>query len=136
MADLQAQHLRSADFRSAASQVCNLHGSAQFEAIARRGCSADYNVLQQIKNLRSGLGAALLLFSSICRADVGDPQIKTDHPWYPGELAYSTFEELFATQAKQYQQAVGTTPATEEEKALASWFWRNTHYWHGEEGAA
>ena len=37
------------------------------------------------------------------RADVGDPQIRTDHPWYPGELACSTFERLFATQATRYR---------------------------------
>lgn len=66
---------------------------------------------------------------------VGDPQIRTDHPWYPGELACSTFERLFATQAEQYQRATKVVPTTDEQKALASWFWRNTHYWHGEEGA-
>src|SRR6267143_1293945 len=76
---------------------------------------------------------ALLPFS-LC-ADVGDPQIKTDHPWYPGELACSTFEQLFAIEAEQYRRAIGSTPANDEQKALASWFWRNTHYWHGEEGA-
>ena len=27
------------------------------------------------------------------------------------------------------------TPKTDEDKALASWLWRNTHYFHGEEGA-
>jgi len=69
------------------------------------------------------------------RADVGDPQVRTDHPWYPGELSCSTFERLFATQAELYQRVVGVKPATEEQKALAAWLWRNTHYWHGEEGA-
>jgi hypothetical protein len=69
------------------------------------------------------------------RADVGDPQVRTDHLWYPGELACSTFERLFATQADLYQHVVGKRPATDEQKALAAWLWRNTHYWHGEEGA-
>lgn len=68
-------------------------------------------------------------------AEVGDPQIRTNHPWYPGELACSTFERLFATQAEQYQRMTGTLPKTDEEKALASWAWRNTHFAHGEEGA-
>jgi len=68
------------------------------------------------------------------RAEVGDPQIRTDHPWYPGELACSTFERLFATQAEQYRRMTGHDPKTEEEKALASWAWRNTHFAHGEEG--
>lgn len=46
--------------------------------------------------------AILAVFSAVAlasaaQADVGDPQIKTDHPWYPGELAFSTFDRLFAT---------------------------------------
>jgi len=68
-------------------------------------------------------------------AEVGDPQIKTDHPWYPGELACSTFQRLFLSQAEQYRGATGITPASDHDKALASWYWRNTHYAHGEEGA-
>jgi hypothetical protein len=67
-------------------------------------------------------------------ADVGDPQIGTDHPWYPGELSCSTFERLFATQAKLYERVVGVKSTTEEQKVLAAWLWRNTHYCHGEEG--
>src|SRR5436190_313205 len=34
----------------------------------------------------------LLLFAAPVSADVGDPQLGTEHPWYPGELACSTFE--------------------------------------------
>jgi hypothetical protein len=67
-------------------------------------------------------------------ADVGDPQIRTDHDWYPGELACSNFERLFATQAEVYERVVGVKPVTDEQKALAAWLWRNTHYYHGEEG--
>ncbi len=74
------------------------------------------------------------LGASTARAEVGDPQIRTDHPWYPGELACSTFERLFATEATRYRQVVGVEPRTEEQKALASWFWRNTHYYHAEDG--
>ena len=77
----------------------------------------------------------LIAFSSPLHAGIGDPQIRTDHPWYPGELACSTFERLFATQAEQYRRMTGTDPKTDEEKALASWAWRNTHLAHGEEGA-
>ena len=77
----------------------------------------------------------VLMSASHLRAGVGDPQIRTDHPWYPGELACSTFERLAATQAEQYERATGVYPKSDEQKALASWFWRNTHYWHGEEGA-
>jgi hypothetical protein len=66
--------------------------------------------------------------------DVGDPQIRTNHHWYPGELAISTFERLFATQATAYERATGRRVVSDEDKALASWFWRNTHYWHAETG--
>jgi hypothetical protein len=68
-------------------------------------------------------------------AEVGDPQIRTDHPWYPGELAMSTFERLFATQADAYERATGVRVDSDEQKALAAWFWRNTHYWHAEVGS-
>jgi len=74
--------------------------------------------------------APLTLFAA-----VGDPQIRTDHPWYPGELAFSTFERLFATQAEQYRRATGLNATNDEQRALASWLFRNTHYAHGEEGA-
>jgi hypothetical protein len=77
----------------------------------------------------------LVLAAVPIHADIGDPQIRTDHPWYPGELACSTFERLFATQAQIYQRVTGQKPETDEQKALAAWLWRNTHYWHGEEGA-
>lgn len=76
----------------------------------------------------------VLLFAPAARADVGDPQVRTDHPWYPGELACSTFDRLFATQAVLYERVVGVKPTTDEQKALAAWLWRNTHFAHGEEG--
>src|SRR5215212_6811422 len=85
--------------------------------------------------LRAGWVLLVLLATASARGGVGDPQIQTDHPWYPGELACSTFERLFATEAEQYERATGTKPVTDEQKALAAWFWRNTHYAHGEEGA-
>ncbi|HXX92336.1 MAG TPA: hypothetical protein VEN81_01800 [Planctomycetota bacterium] len=88
---------------------------------------------------RLHLAHAVLLAASFAargaRADVGDPQVKTDHPWYPGELACSNFDRLFATEAALYKRVVGAEPKSDEEKALAAWLWRNTHYWHGTEGA-
>ncbi len=76
----------------------------------------------------------ILGFGGPLFAEVGDPQIRTDHPWYPGELAMSTFERLFATQAISYERATGRRVDSDEQKALAAWYWRNTHYWHGEAG--
>ena len=72
-----------------------------------------------------------LLLALLC--DVGDPQLRTDDPWYPGELAFSTFERLFDTQAEVYERVTGKRPETDEEKAIASWLWRNTHYFHCQE---
>jgi hypothetical protein len=66
--------------------------------------------------------------------EVGDPQVRTDHPWYPGELACSNFERLQKTHAELYERVVGQSPKTDEQKVLAAWLWRNTHYWHGEPG--
>jgi len=67
-------------------------------------------------------------------AAAGDPQLKTDDPWYPGELSCSTFPRLFATQAQLYQRVTGRGVDSDEDKALASWYWRNLHYAHAEEG--
>ncbi len=78
--------------------------------------------------------AVQLVVTPFLQAGVGDPQIRTNHPWYPGELACSTFDRLFATQAELYKQVVGVHPKTDQEKALAAWLWRNTHYYHGEQG--
>ena len=77
----------------------------------------------------------LLAVAASARAGVGDPQVATDDPWYPGELACSTFPRLFATQAAAYKRVTGRDCATDEDKALAAWLWRNTHYFHAEEGA-
>jgi len=60
--------------------------------------------------------------------------VQTDHPWHPGELACSTFQRLFSTQAAAYERLTGAPPRTDQERALAAWLWRNTHYAHGEEG--
>src|SRR5437588_880328 len=77
----------------------------------------------------------LFLSCSFARAEIGDPQLMTDHPWYPGELSCSTFERLFKTQAQVYKRVTGRSVETDEDKALASWYWRNLHFAHGEEGS-
>ncbi|MGI8978186.1 MAG: hypothetical protein ACR2FY_03060 [Pirellulaceae bacterium] len=61
--------------------------------------------------------------------------MSTNHLWYPGELACSTFERLEESQARVYELVTGARPKNDQEKALAAWLWRNTHYAHGEEGA-
>jgi hypothetical protein len=79
-------------------------------------------------------GLIVWLLATPVLSEVGDPQIRTNHPWYPGELAISTFERLFATQAEAYERVTGLAVDSDEQKALASWLWRNTHYWHAETG--
>ena len=59
-----------------------------------------------------------------------EPQVRTDHLWFPGELSCSTFERLFATQAKLYERETGRKADNDEDKALASWYWRNLHFYH------
>ncbi|MEY4200221.1 MAG: hypothetical protein RLZZ265_1961, partial [Verrucomicrobiota bacterium] len=117
---------------------------------AHRPCRRFPTAVQQLRNfsafclagharrlLQIGSAAASFAFllATSLPGEVPDPQLRTDHPWYPGELALSTFERLFATQAEQYRRATGKAPVTDEDRALASWFFRNTHYAHGEEGA-
>src|SRR4029079_19788014 len=67
-------------------------------------------------------------------ADNGDPQVTPGHPWYPGELAFSTFDRLFATQAELYKRVVGRDVQTDEDTRLVELLFRLTHYWHGDEG--
>lgn len=78
--------------------------------------------------------AVALPFAPLALGSAGDPQVKTDHPYYPGELACSTFERLFKTQAEAYERATGRKVETEQDKVLASWYWRNLHFAHAEEG--
>jgi hypothetical protein len=84
---------------------------------------------------RRYLPVFLLAFSAAAaRAGVGDPQIRTEHPWYPGELSCSTFERLFQNQAQVYHRVTGRPVESDEDKALASWYWRNWHVYHGYAG--
>jgi hypothetical protein len=61
---------------------------------------------------------------------LGDPQLMSDHPWFPGELSCSTFERLFATQASLYKRATGLNADTDQDRAIASWYWRNLNFYH------
>ena len=82
----------------------------------------------------AGLIVASMALARTSFAAVGDPQLKTDDPWYPGELSCSTFPRLFKTEAQLYSHVIGREVKTDEDKVLAAWYWRNLNYWHGEEG--
>jgi len=93
-----------------------------FHVASQRGKPVKYFLLLL------GLGVV----ASGALAGVGDPQTRTDHPWNPGELSCSTFERLFKTQADLYSRVTGRTVDNDEDKALASWYWRNLNYFHSE----
>ena len=84
--------------------------------------------------LRVSVAHLLVLLALPSAASSPDPQTMTDHPVYGGELSCSTFERLFATQRALYERVTGRRVDNDEDKALASWYWRNLHYAHGEEG--
>jgi len=77
-----------------------------------------------------GLVCAIVLASSGAFAGIGDPQLMTTHSWHPGELAFSTFDRLFATQEALYFRETGRSVETDQDRAIASWYWRNLHYFH------
>ena len=78
---------------------------------------------------------AVAALAGAALAGVGDPQVKTDHPWYPGELSCSTWERLSKTQAELYERVTGRKVASDEDKALASWYWRNLNVFHCTQGS-
>jgi hypothetical protein len=82
----------------------------------------------------STLLTLLSMIAAAAAASSPDPQTMTDHPFYGGELSCSTFERLFVTQKKLYERVTGRKVESDEDRALASWYWRNLHYAHGEEG--
>lgn len=92
------------------------------------------NEQRRIDRVAHVVALLVLSFSVEAVAGVGDPQVATDHPWYPGELACSTFDRLAETQATLYERVAGERPTTDQQRVLAAWLWRNTHYWHGEQG--
>ncbi len=66
-------------------------------------------------------------------AGVGDPQIMTDHPYFGGELSCSTMRRTIETAYRQYRHRTGLEVVSDQDKALALWYWRNTHFWHTED---
>jgi hypothetical protein len=87
-----------------------------------------------MKGMQAHVLLALLLAAGLALAEVGDPQTKTEHPWYPGELSCSTFERLFKTEADLYTRITGRKVDNDEDKALAAWYWRNLNYFHADDG--
>ncbi|HYF48704.1 MAG TPA: PKD domain-containing protein, partial [Planctomycetota bacterium] len=82
--------------------------------------------VQKLKEVKSYVvdGAAVASPSG----PVGDPQIKTDHTYYQGELAYSTLPRLVASALNTPGRP--TTGNTARDNVLKLWYWRVEHYYH------
>ena len=80
--------------------------------------------------MRLAFIAVSVLGSAAALAGVGDPQTMTDHPWYPGELSCSTWDRLFRTQDALYTRVTGRKTDSDEDKALAAWYWRSLNVHH------
>lgn len=75
----------------------------------------------------AGLVTAVL--TSSVTAEVGNPQIRTDHPIYPGELAYSTQDRLAQSVIHSGDWGLGLGDS-ERDVALKFFLWRITHTIH------
>jgi len=88
------------------------------------------NTLRNFVLVCQSLALVAQVAASAAASGVGDPQLMTDHPFWQGELSCSTFERLAKNQADIYSRVTGRKTDNDEDKAIASWFWRNTHYFH------
>ena len=48
----------------------------------------------------------LFISASLVQAQVGDPTIKTDHPFYPGEGAFQTIEDCVTAAVQDEKQTL------------------------------
>ena len=71
------------------------------------------------------MGGSLVL-SLLALVQVGDPQIGTDHPYFPGEKAMST-----PARVRDFSNAVprgSLTAANDREKLIRLFLWRAEHF--------
>jgi hypothetical protein len=61
-------------------------------------------------------------------AQAGDPQLRTDHPHFPGELAMSTPPRVVSTALAMPRGSLGNT--TNRDKLIRLFLWRAEHYGH------
>jgi hypothetical protein len=76
------------------------------------------------------LAAALIavLGAAPVSAQVGDPELKTDHPYYPGELGLSTPARAVSTALSRSRGTLGNS--TNRDKMIRLFLWRGEHYGH------
>ena len=75
-----------------------------------------------------GISASLLAFSVSALAQVGGPELTTDHPYYPGEGAMST--PLKATTAAMAVPRGTLGSASGRDQMIRLFLWRGEHYAH------
>ena len=93
-------------------KVPNLTGIREEGGALVIGALTTHRTIERSETLRKKLPILPEAASAI-----GDPQVRTDHPWYPGELSCSTFPCLFATQAELYERVVGVRPVRNEDRS-------------------
>jgi hypothetical protein len=81
------------------------------------------------RNILVLAGLITILCGSNGWAAVGNPQVRTDHPIYPGELAYSTQERLARSIIDSGDWGLGLGDS-ERDVALKFFLWRITHTIH------
>ncbi|MGH7142989.1 MAG: DNRLRE domain-containing protein [Planctomycetota bacterium] len=74
------------------------------------------------------LGAILLASTNLFAASVGDPEIKTNDTYFPGELAMSTLPRILAHAYSITRGTVGSS--TQHDKLIKLFLWRDEHYTH------
>jgi len=87
-------------------------------------------VIRTLKWIALVLFCAAHVETFAASSGVGDPQMMTDHPFWQGELSCSNFARLIKNQSDLFSRVTGRKTDNDEGKALASWYWRNTHYFH------
>ena len=76
------------------------------------------------------VAALVLSLAGVSLAGVPDPQIKTDHPVYGGELTCSTLDRAVAEAYRVFAERYGHQPETDSEKLVALWIWQCEHHMH------
>src|SRR5471030_1522963 len=68
------------------------------------------------------LVATLAPMAFAATAPVGDPEVKTDHTYYQGELAYSTTARIVSSALATPGRATTGDPV--KDQILKLWYWR------------
>jgi len=76
----------------------------------------------------SAVSVFVLAFSASAWAQTGDPELKTDHPYFPGEAAMSTPTKAVAHALAIPRGSLGNS--TNRDKLIRIFLWRGEHFAH------